>query len=373
MLERDREPGKREAAVSQEAEDGTKITLHEEIADILRDGPSGWMSTQKIADLVNARGRYRKKDGSTVTDFQIHGRTRNYSDLFDRDGSRVRLKQAQARISFNHLLAVAGIDPAEVRLLRHTPEDCRREVFNAAMDCDPTFERYQETQGNPAVIGAFRKARYLAGFIVDPLTKATLFVGLWERLGERPAVWSDADMPGGHHVAARCIAFETRHLDSLSEYRGRLVIDWGEGERAWVQRADRRNKPILELRKEVADPPFPGFLELRASLDEVAAFPATWTTALRNARGIYLLVHRERGDQYVGSASGADGFFGRWQCYADGHGGNVAQRELGAPAAAYDVTILEVVGSSATLEDICARESAWKDKLGTRATGLNRN
>jgi hypothetical protein len=360
--------------VRQEAEGGTRVTLHEEIANILRGRSSAWMSTQEIADLVNARGRYRKKDGSTVTDFQVHGRTKNYPDLFDRDGSRVRLKQVQARLSFNHLLAMTGIDPAEVRLLRHTPEDCRREVFNAAMEGDASFERYQETQGNPKVIGQLREARYLAGFIVAPLTKATLFVGLWERLGERPAAWSDSDMPGSHTVGARCIAFETRHIQILSEYRGRLVIDWGVGERAWVQRADRQNKQILELRKEVADPPFPGFLELRAALDEVADFPETWTTALRNARGVYLLVHRERGDQYVGSASGTDGFLGRWLSYADGHGGNVAQRELGSPAAAYDVSVLEVVGSVATIDEIHARESAWKNKLGTRAkSGLNRN
>lgn len=32
----------------------------------------------------------RKKNGSSVTDFQIHGRTRNYPDLFERNGNQVR-------------------------------------------------------------------------------------------------------------------------------------------------------------------------------------------------------------------------------------------------------------------------------------------
>ena len=40
------------------------------------------------------------------------------------------------------------------------------------------------------------------------------------------------------------------------------------------------------------------------------------------------------GTSTVGSAYGAGGFFGRWVNYADGHGGNVAMRELGAPAEA---------------------------------------
>ena len=80
-----------------------KVTLHEEIAAILRQR-GGWMTTQEIADTVNERGNYVKKDGSAVTDFQIHGRTRNYPQLFERDGSRVRLRE-----------------PSRIRQRRHTP------------------------------------------------------------------------------------------------------------------------------------------------------------------------------------------------------------------------------------------------------------
>ena len=67
-----------------------KITLHEEIQDILIANNNVWMTTHEIAAQVNLRGRYRKKDGSEVTDFQIHGRTRNYPKLFDREGQWVR-------------------------------------------------------------------------------------------------------------------------------------------------------------------------------------------------------------------------------------------------------------------------------------------
>jgi len=75
----------------------------------------------------------------------------------------------------------------------------------------------------------------------------------------------------------------------------------------------------------------------------------------------------------VGSATGDSGFFGRWLCYQDGHGGNVGLRELAADAAEYDVNILEVAASNATVEEIYEHESLWKRKLGTRANGLNRN
>lgn len=65
-------------------------TLHAEIAAILADG--GWATTSEIADEVNRRGNYRKRAGTAVDSFQIHGRTKNYPQVFERDGSRVRLR-----------------------------------------------------------------------------------------------------------------------------------------------------------------------------------------------------------------------------------------------------------------------------------------
>lgn len=55
-----------------------------------------WMTTAELANMVNRGGQYRKRDGSPVSHFQIHGRTRNHSDLFQRSGSLVRLTPEQA-------------------------------------------------------------------------------------------------------------------------------------------------------------------------------------------------------------------------------------------------------------------------------------
>jgi hypothetical protein len=51
------------------------------------------MTTLELAAAVNERGRYRKGDGTAVTAFQINGRTRQYPELFERDGARVRLRE----------------------------------------------------------------------------------------------------------------------------------------------------------------------------------------------------------------------------------------------------------------------------------------
>jgi hypothetical protein len=69
------------------------ITLHEEISRILAEHGLPCMTTEELAAAVNEAGNYVKKDGSDVTAFQIHGRTRNYPALFERDGSRVRLRR----------------------------------------------------------------------------------------------------------------------------------------------------------------------------------------------------------------------------------------------------------------------------------------
>lgn len=66
------------------------MTLHEAIEKLLRQMGRP-MTTQQIADELNKNGWYQKKDSSEITAFQIHGRTKNYSNIFDRNGSMVYL------------------------------------------------------------------------------------------------------------------------------------------------------------------------------------------------------------------------------------------------------------------------------------------
>jgi hypothetical protein len=68
------------------------VTLHEEIAAILRANDNRWMTTAELAVAVARRGNYKKRDDtSDVSAFQVHGRTRQYQHLFERAASRVRL------------------------------------------------------------------------------------------------------------------------------------------------------------------------------------------------------------------------------------------------------------------------------------------
>jgi len=73
---------------------GDKPTLHDELADVLATAGNQWTTVGELADAVNRRGHYRKGDGSPVTNFQVARRTHRYDQLFERDGSRIRLWQA---------------------------------------------------------------------------------------------------------------------------------------------------------------------------------------------------------------------------------------------------------------------------------------
>jgi hypothetical protein len=72
------------------------MTLHDAIIALLREEGRS-MTTHEIAEHLNKNNWYQKKDNSVITDFQIHGRTKNYPQYFGRSGSTVSLLQNEGR------------------------------------------------------------------------------------------------------------------------------------------------------------------------------------------------------------------------------------------------------------------------------------
>jgi len=158
----------------------------------------------------------------------------------------------------------------------------------------------------------------------------------------------------------------------FAEFQGTLYIEWGYGKLAWVQRADKQEKLIVELRREFKEPEFPGFLNFIRPLSEVELVPASWITVLKEAKGVYLLTCPKTKELYVGSASGEEGFWSRWcQYIANNHGGNVLLKNR--EYSDFQVSILEVAGTAATVGEVLEMEKRWKWKLQSREMGLNRN
>lgn len=68
-----------------------RMTLHEALQVILNERDNEWMTVTELADEVNDRSLYQKRDGSLVQPNQIHARAKSYPALFEKDGPRVRL------------------------------------------------------------------------------------------------------------------------------------------------------------------------------------------------------------------------------------------------------------------------------------------
>jgi hypothetical protein len=269
-------------------------------------------------------------------------------------------------LTFNDLLTLAGIDPAGVRLARHRdnrlPPGALHDIWRAQI---ARFEGYQSLQGKKR----FQVGETLASFIVTR-AKKTVFVGLYTVAGMDVAPPGTTD-PILQIDASGVVLYDLVRDNRLDDYVDKLVIDWGPGSLAWVQRAASQPKPVVEIASQ-DEPPFPGFTRFRCKIDELPALPSTWREVLMNVKGVYLLVDVDQGTQYVGSAKGQDSLLGRWMSYVDGgHGGDVGIR--GAGRRTYQVSVLEVVGATTPDDTIESIESAWKDKLLTRAFGLNRN
>ena len=105
---------------------------------------------------------------------------------------------------------------------------------------------------------------------------------------------------------------------------------------------------------------------------ELQTLPSSWAARMSQWRGVYVIIDRASGQQYVGSAYGKDNILARWRSYAStGHGGNVELKRR--DASAFQFAILERVSPDMEADDVVRREASWKVRLGTREHGLNKN
>ena len=231
---------------------------------------------------------------------------------------------------------------------------------------DGRFELFQRIQGKDR----FKRVEWLVSFVATPLDE-TLFVGVYRVRGVGTAPLGMTSPVRGHDAAGKFL-YDLELDEALRDYAGRIVVDWGKGFRSWVQRPERQDKPVIEIRRTAVEPPFPGFAAFTWRIRELSSVPPSWRAALSAVSGVYLLVCRSTGRPYVGSAYGAGGFWARWESYfRRGHGGNEGMKLL--PDHDYQVSILEVASSSLSDDEVIRMEARWKDKILSREFGFNRN
>ena len=193
-------------------------------------------------------------------------------------------------LRFNAILEENQLSPASVRLLRHKDNRSSpgRSPYELWRDDKEAFDLYQSTQlvRNRKIFSA----PYWAVFVADAFDD-TMFVGLYAA-AYKGLIEYDQPKPqtiGEIDPAGTCDRYDLILDERMGDLIERLIIDWGDGERAWVQYADRQNKSILEIRLAQSAPLYPGHLNFIEPLSRIGKLPNRWINALRAARGVYIL------------------------------------------------------------------------------------
>ena len=178
------------------------------------------------------------------------------------------------------------------------------------------------------------------------------------------------------------IFYKLERIPLLEQYRNRLVIDWGKNSQTYIQK--RLDKPVSEIYPQGFVSLFPGWDKVYLSykeLQEIINNPdgnKDWYEYLSRHAGVYVIHDKSTGDQYVGSAYGGSGIWSRWQGYArTGHNGNKALKALAGQnkdfANNFVFSLHHVFSKTISKNEVIAYESLLKEKLGSRAFGLNEN
>jgi len=167
----------------------------------------------------------------------------------------------------------------------------------------------------------------------------------------------------------------------LESYKNRLIIDWGKSQ-TYIQKII--DKPVSEIYPKGFVSLFPGWDKVHLShkeLSEIIKNPdgnKDWYEYLTRHSGVYVIFDSSTGMQYVGSASGGNGIWSRWEGYAKtGHNGNKALTGLAKKnpnfADNFTFSLHHVFPRTVSKNDVLYYESLLKNKLGSRAFGLNEN
>ena len=168
----------------------------------------------------------------------------------------------------------------------------------------------------------------------------------------------------------------------LESYKNRLVIEWGKSTVSWVQSSTE--KEVTEIYPKGFVSLFPGWDKVHLShkeLTEIINNPngnKDWYEYLSRHSGVYVIFDSSTGNQYVGSASGGKGIWSRWEGYVKtGHNGNKGLKALAKKnpdfANNFTYSLHHVFPRTVSKNDVLYYESLLKNKLGSRAFGLNEN
>lgn len=266
-----------------------------------------------------------------------------------------------------------------VLMVRHSHEQLNELITQNLI------EEYQSFQKMPA----FKKCKYIISFVAEPGNQAK-FIGLFQLFG----ILEKEHLPKySESVAPYCSTLNPETdfymvLKKQKEYckfENRLIIDWVTP-RGWYNTyGDVLNKEIVKILPHNFVDEFPGLMKIKITAPQLQLIVnnrdshAKWYDALTRLQAVYLILDKKTGNQYIGTTYGENGLWQRWESYAKGDftGGNTLLENLKSKdsnfSQNFQFSILEVLSKNASQKECIEAESMWKDKLGTRTFGLNKN
>ncbi|MGZ2368986.1 GIY-YIG nuclease family protein [Ancylomarina sp. YFZ004] len=266
-----------------------------------------------------------------------------------------------------------------VLLVRHADENMAK-----IQELD-LIEEFQTFQDRPA----FRKCKYLISFIAEPNNYCKLY-GVYLNEGIR----EKADLPYHSERLSPLCKAQNRETDfcltlvkqeKYAKYEGRLIIDWIVPRGWYSTYGNIQDKEVIKVLPRNFVDEFPGLMNIKVSASELKKIienpdsHSKWYDSLTRLQAVYLIMDKNTGSQYVGTTYGQNGLWQRWESYVKSGftGGNKKLVELKS----YDTdfhkdfqySILEVLPKNANQKECINAENLWKEKLGTRAHGLNEN
>lgn len=185
------------------------------------------------------------------------------------------------------------------------------------------------------------------------------------------------------------ISYEAEELDDYKEFFGRMIVKYHKNHTAqgvYLETVIDKLE-VYEILPSIYDgDKFPGYDKVQLTFTQLESIikneKKDWKVALSNQKAVYLIRDKANGKIYVGSAyNDGDMLYQRWCSYvSNGHGGNkelkevVNQEGIAYVRKNFVYSILENYNAKIDNNLIIARESWWKNILGTRTIfGYNHN
>ena len=215
---------------------------------------------------------------------------------------------------FSNLIKDYGFDMnCSFKLVRHKSNTHSMEKLIE----NNLFEQYQCVQRKDTF-----DCEYIISFVGKESTKA-LFWGIYRINGKINA--SKASLTSEYKKEFSADDFNELHYYLLEKQNGyedleqRIIIDWGKGTRSWIQ--NKCDKNIIEIKPQGFVEDFSGYLDFVLSFKKLERIIKhsdanhIWKNKLSSISAIYLILDKKTGRQYIGSAYGKDGLWGRWENY----------------------------------------------------------